>query len=347
MNDGLSFRLRMRALFLLTKAHLLEFFREPGVVFWAFGFPILLSWALGMAFLSPHATRTTLIVSKTDSVAVRIVLPDSASISLVVLEGDAALRALRRGEAVGTVSLARDGIRLQLDTTSQEGILARLLVERSAARGMFESVKVSEPLARAGSYADFLLPGMLGLGLMNGCIWGIGFALMDLRLRKLLRLFASTPLSRIDILLSVALARGVTLPLETVCLWGFGAVVFGVAVHGSWLLFVATAFVSAMAFAGLGILGASRVGHMQAAYGIVNALTIPMTIVSGVFFSWTRFPHWIQPVVGMLPLTLACDALRAISSEGAGLSQVAPKLAILGVWGLVTGIVGLKLFRWR
>lgn len=347
MNDALPFHLRLRALRLLTKAHLLEFFREPGVLFWAFGFPILLSWALGMAFLSPHAVRATLIVAKSDSVAVRIAIPDSASIALVALEGDDALRALRKGEAVGVVSLERDGIRLQLDTTTQEGAMARLLVERSAARGLLESVKVREPPARAGTYADFLLPGMLGLGLMNGCIWGIGFALMDLRLRKLLRLFASTPLSRIDILLSVVLARGTTLPMENACLWGFGAVVFGVSMHGNWLVFVLSAILSCVAFAGLGILGASRVGHMQAAYGIVNALTIPMTILSGVFFSWTRFPHWLQPVVERLPLTLACDSLRAVSSEGAGLVQVAPKLALLLAWGLVTGIVGLNLFRWR
>lgn len=346
MNHGLPFRLRLRALLLLTKAHLLEFFREPGILFWAFGFPILLSWALGMAFLSPKETRTTLIVAKADSVGVRIAIPDS-SIGLLALEGEDALRALRRGEAVGIVRLERDGICLNLDTTSQEGLMARLLVERAASRGLLESIKVQEPPARAGNYADFLLPGMLGMGLMNGCIWGIGFALMDLRLRKLLRLFASTPLSRVDILLSVVLARGTILPLENSFLWGFGAIVFGVTMHGNWLLFLVSAAAGCVAFAGLGVLGASRVGHMQAAYGIVNALTIPMTILSGVFFSWTRFPPWLQVVVEYLPLTLLCDALRAISSEGAGFAQVAPKLAMMLAWGSVTGIVGLRIFRWR
>ncbi len=347
MSQAFSPKMRLRALLLLTKAHMLEFFREPGILFWAFGFPILLSWALGMAFLSPHTAKTTLIVKSSDSVAMRIVLPDSASIALVVLEGDEALRALRRGEATGIVSLGSDGIHLQVDTTSQEGTLARLLVERAAARGLLETVRVRKPPARAGTYADFLLPGMLGLGLMNGCIWGIGFALMDLRLRKLLRLFASTPLSRLDILLSVVLARGMILPLENSCLWGFGALLFGVTMHGNWIWFIACALAGCVAFAGLGILGASRVGHMQAAYGIVNALTIPMTILSGVFFSWTRFPHWLQPVVKFLPLTLVCDSLRAVSSEGAGLVQIAPKLLALLAWGFLTGSVGLKLFRWR
>ncbi len=346
MSHGLPFRLRLRALLLLVRAHLLEFFREPGVLFWAFGFPILLSGALGMAFLSPHTSRTTLAVAKSDSVGVRLAIPDS-SIALAALDGEAALRAIRRGEVVGLVRLEIDGIRLQLDTTTQEGLMARLLVERAAARGLLESVQVGEPPARAGTYADFLLPGMLGLGLMNGCVWGIGFALMDLRLRKLLRLFASTPLSRVDILLSVVLARGTILPLENAFLWGFGALVFGVAMHGSWLLFLAAAAAGCVAFAGLGVLGASRVGHMQAAYGIVNALTIPMTILSGVFFSWTRFPHWVQPVVEYLPLTLLCDALRAVSSEGAGWAQVAPRIAAMLAWGVLTGIVGLRIFRWR
>ena len=344
--SALTGRARLRALGLFTKAHLLEFFREPGILFWAFGFPILLSWALGLAFLAPRQVGTVLVVAPADSVGVRLLLPDTA-IRLKSLEGEAALRALRRGEAVGTVSAGVDGIRLELDTASQEGALARLLVERAASRASGEGVVVAAPKARAGSYADFLFPGMLALGLMNGCIWGIGFALMDLRLRKLLRLFAATPLSRLDIVLSVVLARACILPLENGLLWAFGAVVFGVAMHGSWVLFLLAALASVVAFAGLGILGASRVGHAQAAYGIINALTIPMTIVSGIFFAWTRFPEWLQPFVAVLPLTLAADALRAVSSEGAGLLQIAPRLLGLVAWGAGCGALGLKLFRWR
>lgn len=346
MSGELSGRLRLRALFLFTRAHLLEFFREPGILFWAFGFPILLSWTLGLAFLAPRSPGTTLVVAPEDSVAVRMLLPDPA-IRLKALEPEEALRALRRGEATGAVSVRTDGIRLELDTASQEGVLARLLVERAASRGGRDEVQVAPPRATAGSYADFLFPGMLALGLMNGCIWGIGFALMDLRLRKLLRLFASTPLSRLDILLSVVLARACILPLENGLLWGFGALVFGVQIHGNPVLFVLAGLCSIAAFAGIGVLGASRVGQAQAAYGIINALTIPMTIVSGIFFAWTRFPHWLQPVVAVLPLTLAADALRAISSEGATLVQVAPRLLGLLAWGAVCTLLGLRLFRWR
>lgn len=337
---------RVRALRLFTLAHLREFFREPGILFWAFGFPILLSWALGLAFLAPRAPGCILVVEPSDSVAIRLAIPDS-SIRLVSASGERAIRLLRRGEASGTIRIDRDGIRLDLDTSSQEGVLARLLVERAASRDGRAEVRVGAPAARAGNYADFLFPGMLALGLMNGCVWGIGFALMDLRLRKLLRLFAATPLSRLDILLSVVLARAVILPLENSLLWGFGVIVFGVSFHGNVVLFLLAALCAIIAFAGMAILGASRVGHAQAAYGIINALTIPMTIVSGIFFSWTRFPEWLHPLVRFLPLTLAADTLRAISSEGAGFWSVAPALLALLAWGGMCGFVGLKLFRWR
>lgn len=346
MSTRLSGRARLRALALFTRAHLLEFFREPGILFWAFAFPILLSWTLSLAFLAPRQPGTTLLVAPADSMAVRMILPDS-TIRLVALGPEDALRAIRRGEASGAVSLSADGIRLELDSTSQDGILARLLVERAANRGGREEIAVAPPRAKAGSYADFLFPGMLALGLMNGCIWGIGFALMDLRLRKLLRLFAATPLSRLDILLSVVLARATILPLENGLLWGFGALVFGVQIHGHPLLFLLAGVCAVVAFAGIGILGASRVEQTQAAYGIINALTIPMTIVSGIFFAWTRFPEWLQPFVAVLPLTLAADSLRAVSSEGAGLLQVAPRLAGLLAWGLGCGALGLRLFKWR
>jgi len=332
-------------LFLFTKAHLLEFFREPGVVFWAFGFPLLLSWALGLAFLSPKPLGTELVVSKADSVAVRSGVADP-SVRLRVLEGEEAVRALRRGEVSGRILAEADGIRLEVDTASQEGVMARLLVERSLA-GDSRGVVVSAPEANAGNYADFLFPGMLALGLMNGCLWGIGFGLMDLRLRKLLRLFASTPLSRVDILLSVVLARVVLLPIENTLLWGFGMLVFGVHMHGSPVLFVAVAASGAVAFSGIGVLAACRVGHNQAAYGIMNALTIPMTIVSGIFFSWTRFPAWLHPVVEWLPLTVLADLLRAISSEGAGIAHSLPRMLVLLAWGIGCAVVGLRAFRWR
>lgn len=345
MNQRLSGKARARALYLFTKAHLLEFFREPGVVFWAFGFPLLLSWALGLAFLSPKPLGTELVVSKSDSVAVRQRVPDP-SVRLRTLSDADAMRALRRGEVAGRISGSDDKIRLEVDTASQEGVMARLLVERSLA-GAANQVQVSAPQASAGNYADFLFPGMLALGIMNGCLWGIGFGLMDLRLRKLLRLFAATPLSRVDILLSVVLARVVILPLENLLLWGFGMLVFGVHLHGSPFLFVAAAASGAMAFAGIGVLAASRVGHNQAAYGIMNALTIPMTIVSGIFFSWTRFPSWLHPVVEWLPLTVLADLLRSISSEGAGLAHALPRILVLAAWGLVAGSIGLRVFRWR
>jgi len=347
MNRTLTPALRARAILLLTRAHLLEFFREPGILFWAFGFPLLLSWALGLAFLTPHRVRVTLLVSSADSAAVRAALPDTGSISLRAMDAADAVRALRRGEAAGMVAEEAGSPVLRLDTTTQEGNLARLLADRAHGGKAKPDLRVDAPQALAGSYADFLFPGMLALGLMNGCVWGIGFALMDLRLRKLLRLFAATPLSRVDILLSVALARGATLPLENALLWGFGVLVFGVAMHGSALLFVAVAASAAAAFAGLGILGASRVQQTQAAYGIINALTIPMTIVSGIFFSWTRFPVWLHPIVGALPLTLAADALRSVSSEGAGWLQVLPKIIGLWAWGIGCSTLGLKLFRWR
>jgi ABC-type multidrug transport system permease subunit len=331
---------------LFTRAHLLEFFREPGILFWAFAFPILLSWTLSLAFLAPRQPGTILVVSPKDSAAVRARLTDSA-IVLKTLDSSEALRALRRGEAAGSVRPCGDKICLEIDSSSQEGVLARLLVEKTSMGAIDSKVEVQPPRAKAGSYADFLFPGMLALGLMNGCIWGVGFALMDLRLRKLLRLFAATPLSRLDILLSVVLARATILPMENGLLWGFGALVFGVQIHGNPLLFLLGAVCAVVAFAGIGILGASRVEQTQAAYGIINALTIPMTIVSGIFFAWTRFPEWLQPFVAVLPLTLAADVLRAVSSEGAGLAHIAPRLLGLLAWGVGCGALGLRLFKWR
>jgi ABC-type multidrug transport system permease subunit len=196
-------------------------------------------------------------------------------------------------------------------------------------------------------YIDFLIPGLLGMNLMGSAMWGLGFAIVDARRKKLMKRLVATPMPRHYYLLSFVLARLVLLVAEVGVLLGFGAWVFQVPVRGSMLDLAVLCVLGSLAFSALGLLIASRAQTIEAASGLMNTAMMPMWIVSGVFFSAQRFPGVLQPAIRALPLTALIDALRAHMLQGANLAQLAPQLGVLTVWLLVCFTLALKLFRWR
>jgi ABC-type multidrug transport system permease subunit len=194
---------------------------------------------------------------------------------------------------------------------------------------------------------DFVVPGLLGMNLMGSGIWGLGFSIVDARRKKLLKRMIATPMSRTQFLASFVLSRLTMLILEVAALLGFGLLVFGVPLRGSPLSLFVICLLSALAFGALGLLLASRTRTIEGASGLMNLVMLPMWIFSGVFFSASRFPDVLQPFIQALPLTAVNDALRANMLEGAGWTQLAPELAIIAAWMVVTFVLAVRLFRWR
>jgi ABC-type multidrug transport system permease subunit len=196
-------------------------------------------------------------------------------------------------------------------------------------------------------YIDFLIPGLLGMNLMGSAIWGMGFAIVDARRKKLMKRLVATPMPRHSYLLSFLLSRLLLLVVEVGVLLGFGAVVFGVPVRGSLLDLGLLCVLGSLSFSALGLLIASRARTIEAASGLMNTVMMPMWIVSGVFFSAQRFPELVQPIIKALPLTAAIDALRMNMLQGASLAHLAPQMGVLAGWLIVCFGLALKLFRWR
>jgi ABC-type multidrug transport system permease subunit len=200
---------------------------------------------------------------------------------------------------------------------------------------------------RGARYIDWLVPGLLGLNIMSTGIYGIGFAVVQARTRKLLKRLMATPMRRSQYLLSHVLARLVFLALEVGVLVGFAWLAFDVRVAGSLATLILTCLVGALAFGGLGLLLASRAQTIEAVSGLMNVAMVPMWILSGVFFASERFPAVMQPVIAILPLTALNTALRAVVNDGARLAGITAPLAILAAWGLGSFALALKIFRWR
>ncbi len=347
--------LREHSMVQLTLVRFREFTREPEAVFWTFVFPILLAAGLGIAFRQRGPDRVhvgVLTSAATSSAVIQSLKRDSTIITESYDDSSGAL-ALRTGKIALLVAPGAhiDSIRYVFDRGRSDAVHARLLVDRvvQTGAGRADPVRTRDTyVTEAGSrYIDFLIPGLLGMNLMGSSIWGLGFAIVTARSKKLLKRLMATPMSRAQYLLSFLCSRLVFLILEVAALLGFGHWAFGVPLRGSLATLMLICVLGAVSFGGLGLLTASRARTTEAVSGIMNFIMLPMWIFSGVFFSSSNFPQAAQPFIRILPLTAVNDALRANMLEGASLASVSPQLVIILVWGIVTFFAALKLFRWR
>jgi ABC-type multidrug transport system permease subunit len=338
----------------LTLARWRSFYREPSTLFWAFVFPIVLACALGVAFRNrPPEPVFAAVEEGVGAARLADALARSPDVRVERLSPHDAREALRTGRAAIVVVPATDSQprTYRFDPTRPESRLARAVVDDALQRadGRVDPTKVTDArVAEPGSrYIDFLVPGLLGLNLMSSGLWGIGYVIVDMRTKKLIKRLLATPMRKSHFLIAFAVMRGLFLLGELPLLIGFSWLVFGVGVHGSMLLLLLIALLGSMTFAGLGLLTASRATNAETANGLINLVTMPMMMCSGVFFSSNKFPAMVQPLIRALPLTALNDALRAVMIDGAGVAQVAAPLAVVAAWCVVSFGVALKIFRWR
>jgi len=335
----------------LALSRMREFYREPEAVFWVFGFPIVLAFALGLAFRNtgPGKLQVGVVAGAGDS-AVAAALAASPRLVPAVLDTATARLRLKTGR-VALLVVPGDPVVYRYDSTRTESRLARLEVDDALqrARGRKDLIVVRDDRAVApGSrYIDFLIPGLLGMNLLGSGIWGVGFSVVQARQRKLLKRYLATPMRRSHYLLSFILSRLVFLIVEVVALVGFGWLLFGVAVRGSFASLAGLTVLGSFAFAGLGLLVASRAKTIEGVSGLMNLVMLPMWILSGTFFSYSRFPNAMIPFVKALPLTALNDALRAVMIDGAAVTALGTPIVIVVAWGAVSFVVALRIFRWR
>ena len=336
----------------LVRVRLLEVVREPEAIFWVFVFPIGMALALGFAFrekapepvavgITGQAQTSVLREALTRSKLLKPQLYSSLS------EGRAALR-------TGKIELLIENgspIVYWYDPTRPESRLARFEVEDAVqgAGGRRNPIAVRDELVRekGSRYIDFLLPGLLGLNLLSTSVWGIGYSIVNARIKKTLKLMTATPMRRSDYLLAQMLSRFVLLALEAVVIVAFGLLVFQVPLRGSPAELVLLCAVCGLSFGGLGLLCGSRVQTLEGVNGLINLILVPMWLFSGVFFSPERFPRFMHGAIEALPLTAANEALRAVMLEGKSLTALPSQLLILAIWGTVSYIAALKIFRWQ
>ena len=347
--------MKSNALWQLTLARFREFYREPAAVFWVYGFPLVLAVVLGLAFRDRPVEKIDVDIvaddrSDQDEKLKERLAGDERLKIAINSEADARNRLRTAKISIVVIPSETGAAEYLFDPNRPECVLAKNAVDNRLLRSgpnppaLPTESKIEEP---GGRYIDFLLPGLIGTNLMGGGLFGVGFLIVDMRVRKLLKRFLATPMRPRDFLLSLMFSRLVFVLVEIAFLLAFGYLAFGVRVQGNWLALIAMILLSAVAFAGLGLLIACRAKTIETVSGLMNLAMLPMYLFSGVFFPSDRFPAMIQPFIQILPLTATNEGLRAIINDGAGFGAIVQPAIILLGWTVVCFALALKLFRWR
>lgn len=361
----------LNSLWQLISINYKEFLREPGILFWSLAFPVLMAWVLGIAFTKRAESVQTIpfvnsqaMVTKLDSFLNETENITSANqtiyeitfdnklgkltFRLIPVTPDSAILMLKRGETSLILQEQGDSLAYLLDPQNAEAKLNFLFLSAAMNHDpLIYNTRSVELLSQSGTrYVDFLIPGLLALGIMNGFLWGIGYTLIEIRTKKLLRRMVAAPMKKSMFIFSHFFSRLTLSVFEALVLFCFGWFYFRIQIQGSLWAFLLIFLAGSFCFAGIAILMGSRTSSSRVGNSLINVITLPMMILSGIFFSYHNFPEMVIPVIRKLPLTLLTDSLRSIMTEGTGIRENLSAMFILSGVGTVCFFLGLRIYKW-
>jgi len=338
----------------IASARLREFVRRPEAVFWVYFFPLLMIVVLGFAFRNKPVETFEVDVVKgpvAQQIAESLSANEQLKVNLVELS-DVRDR-IRTGKTTLVIKSGQtmDQVDYTYDPARPGSAVARYVVDDQLQKSLGRKDAIDSGVTlfkESGStYVDFLVPGLLGMALMGGGLWGVGFAIVDMRIRKLLKRFMATPMKRSHFLTGMMCSRLVFMIPQIIILFSFAYFFFDVKVHGNWLSLLFIVLIGAVEFAAIGLLVASRAQTLETASGLMNLVMLPMWTLSGIFFSYERFPEIAQPFIRWMPLTPVIDGLRAITMDGKPLSSLWLEITIILIWTVIPFTLALMFFRWN
>lgn len=361
-------------LYQLFKTQFLLTIREPEVLFWGMVFPVLISIGLGLAFTQQAESKFNVVLvekNKTELDSLLNIYATKAQIKGENIQNweisnktlgntifkfsesdwNSAIISLKRGEAdvVVTDSLGKAVYHFDpLNSQSQLAYMKLSALVKSPASSMSTENTDIEPLTLKGvRYIDFLIPGLIAFGLMSSIMWGVSYTIIERRSQKLLRRMVATPMKKSNFLFALMFVRILMNVVESLILFFFAWLIFDIHIQGNIGALIVLFLAGNLAFTGIAILVASRTTKTEVGSGLINAVQMPMMLLSGIFFSYHNFPEWSIGVIKLLPLTALTDGIRSIFNEGAGWMEVIYPTCILSALGVICFAVGMKLFKWN
>jgi len=178
-------------------------------------------------------------------------------------------------------------------------------------------------------------------------MWGISYGIIEKRSKKLLRRLVATPMKKSHFLIALIAVRVTMNFIEALALILFAIITFNMTIQGSMSALLLLFIAGNVAFAGIAVFVSSHTSNTEVGNGLINAVVMPMMVLSGIFFSYQNFPGWSVNVIKALPLTMLTDGIRSIFNEGAGYNEVAVPILVLSATGIIFFGTGLKIFKWH
>jgi ABC-2 type transport system permease protein len=375
---------RFNQLWQLISALFREIIREPGVLFWGILFPILMSLGLGLAFTKKaDVIRKVAIINISDKTSTGsesylaadflqnkceknlIQKPDAWQWKYTIkdeklgnsiflfynMKWDEALRFLKRGTINVLMLGVKDSVEYHFDPMNPDAQLTYLKLSTIVSQGSVQPLQNTseiKPLTVTGTrYIDFLVPGLIAMGVMMSSMWGISYGIIEKRSKKLLRRLVATPMKKSHFLIALITVRIIMNFIESLVLFLFALFAFKMTIQGNISALILMFLAGNIAFAGIAVFVSSHTSNTEVGNGLINFVVFPMMVLSGIFFSYQNFPDWSLPVIRNLPLTMLTDGIRSIFNEGAGFHEVTIPILILLAIGTLFFSVGLKIFRWH
>ncbi|MFW5689626.1 MAG: ABC transporter permease, partial [Spirochaetota bacterium] len=230
-----------------------------------------------------------------------------------------------------------------VNESSTNGYLARELL--TAMHGeRFEQLTVS---GRPIRYVDWFVPGLIGMNMMFSGIFGVGFVLVRYRKNGVLKRLKATPVSAFEFVSAQVASRFVIVVITSVVVFAATNLALNFVMQGSYLLLLALTMFAVFCMISLGLIFATRITSEELASGLMNIVTLPMILISGVFFSLEGSPPILRAISRAFPLTHFVDGARAIMLDGAGIAQIAPHLLALAGFTVAFLALASVLFRWE
>lgn len=361
-----------------------EIIREPGVLFWGILFPILMSLGLGLAFTKKaDVVRKIAVINDSDIHQAgnsnnivtdflqnncekndksikstwkwRYVNKDEKLGNSIFLfyemSWKEAMQLLKRGTVNVILLDANGSVEYHFDPMNPDAQLTYLKLGDIIGKGEIlptaSSSEIKPLTVRGTRYIDFLVPGLITMGVMMSSMWGISYGIIEKRSKKLLRRLVATPMRKSHFLIALITVRIVMNFIESSVLFLFSLFAFKITIQGDISALIIMFLAGNIAFAGIAVFVSSHTSNTEVGNGLINFVVFPMMILSGIFFSYQNFPDWSLPVIRNLPLSMLTDGIRSIFNEGAGYPQVALPILILLSTGVLFFSAGLRIFKWH
>jgi ABC-type multidrug transport system permease subunit len=328
----------------VLKARNIEFIRDRSSLTWAIVVPFVLVFGLAIVFSGSESDQFTVAVLDDAGAVEAKEHPFYATRFIEFVPVTDAADATRKvGRHQLDLLFARlPRARYWINPESPSGyVVERLLLQSDPAA---EREVVAGEAVR---YVDWLVPGILGMNMMFGCLFGVGYVVVRYRKNGFLKRLRATPLRAFEFITAQALSRLLLILGVQIVVFAGVKLLLDVSMTGSYLALFLIALLGSTALISLALVVAARIDSEELAGGALNLLTFPMMLLSGVFFSLEGSPAWLQNLAGILPLTPMLAAARAVMIDGAGVTDILPQLTLLLGMTVVFLAVGSALFRWR